>query len=67
MDFDPNRPFNGLPNLPPKADIETKAVLRCCIGARAALAELRASGRLIPNQSIEHEPGHSQDPGDGAD
>ena len=52
MDFDPNRPFNGLPNLPPKADIETKAVLRRCIGARAALAELRASGRLIPNQSM---------------
>ena len=52
MDFDPNRPCNGLPNLPPKADIETKAVLRCCIGARAALAELRASGRLIPNQSM---------------
>ena len=52
MDFDPNRPFNSLPNLPPTADTETKAILRCCIGARAALADLQASGRLIPNQSM---------------
>lgn len=52
MSFDPARPYNDLPALPPAGDIETKAVLRACIEARAALAELKVSGRLIPNQSV---------------
>ena len=52
MAFDPNRPFNDLPDLPPVSEIETRAVLRSCIAARAALAELRASGALIPNQAM---------------
>ena len=52
MTFDPARPFNDLPDLPPVSDTETKAILRSCIAARAALAELRVSGRLIPNQAI---------------
>ena len=52
MTFDPRHPFNGLPNLPPAAETETKAILRRCIAARAALAELRISGKLIPNQSM---------------
>jgi len=50
--FDPARPYNELPDLPPAAETETKAILRGCIAARAALAELRASGTLIPNQSM---------------
>ena len=52
MSFDPTRPFNDLPGLPPDNDIETKAILRACIEARVALAELKVSGRLIPNQSV---------------
>ena len=52
MTFDPSRPFNDLPDLPPTSETETKAVLRSCITARAALAELRASGNLIPNQAM---------------
>ncbi|MCY4496226.1 MAG: hypothetical protein OXC14_02990, partial [Rhodospirillaceae bacterium] len=52
MAFDPNRPFNDLPNLPPASETETKAILRSCIAARAALAELRVSGNLIPNQAM---------------
>ncbi len=52
MAFDPNRPFNDLPNLPPASETETKAVLRSCIAARVALAELRVSGNLIPNQAM---------------
>ena len=52
MAFDPNRPFNDLPNLPPASETETKAILRSCIAARAALAELRISGNLIPNQAM---------------
>ena len=49
MTFDPGRPFNDLPNLPPASETETKAILRSCIAARTALAELRVSGKLIPN------------------
>ena len=52
MTFDPSRPFNDLPNLPPDSETETKAILRNCIAARAALAELRVSGKLIPSQAI---------------
>lgn len=50
--FDPKRPFNNLPNLPPAEDVETKTVLRHCIEARIALEELRVSSNLIPNPSV---------------
>lgn len=44
--------YNTLPTLPPKAELETKSVLRACIGARASLAELSQAVHLIPNQSV---------------
>ena len=50
--FNPRRPFNRLPPLPPRANLETPAILKACIGARAALAELKTVGELIPNQTI---------------
>lgn len=52
MTFDPNRPFNDLPLLPPKTELETKRVLKATIGARTALAELKGAGGLIPNQRV---------------
>lgn len=52
MSFDPFRPFNALPPLPPKVTLETTGALKACIAARATLAELKALGQLIPNQSI---------------
>ena len=52
MPFRPDRPYNDLPPLPPKADVETKAVLKACIEARAALAALRINGQLILNQAV---------------
>ena len=45
-------PYNDLPILPPAVEVETKAVLKQCIRARAALAELKQAAELIPNQSI---------------
>ncbi len=33
MAFDPLKPYNNLPPLPPKADIETKAILKKAITA----------------------------------
>ena len=50
--WNPDLPFNDLPHLPPAREIESKAVLRRCIGARAALAELKQAAVLIPNQSM---------------
>jgi Fic family protein len=50
--FNPLRPYNDLPRLPPRADVETRAILRSCIEARAAVAELRQAGHLLPNQAI---------------
>jgi Fic family protein len=49
---DPARPYNDLPLLPPNAEMETRAVLKKCVSARTALAELRLAGQLIPDQSV---------------
>ena len=52
MNFFPDRPFNDLPLLPPRAELETRAALKACIEARAALGELKLAGDLIPNQAV---------------
>ena len=48
----PDRPHNGLPELPPPQELETKAVLRQCIAARASLSGLRYAAELIPNPGM---------------
>ena len=52
MSWNPSKPYNDLPLLPPEQDLETRSILKACISARAALAELNQSAKLIPNQSI---------------
>jgi len=52
MNWDPAQPYQELPALPPQQDIESKTVLKQCITARAALAELNQAAKLIPNQAI---------------
>jgi Fic family protein len=52
MSWHPEKPYNDLPLLPPSIDLETKAVLKRCISARAALAELKQAAELIPNQAM---------------
>jgi len=52
MAYRNNEPYNDLPPLPPRAVIETTPVLRRCIAASRALAELKGAGKLIPNQAI---------------
>ena len=42
----PDRPYNSLPPLPPAVDLETKVVLKQCVTARAALAELKLAAEL---------------------
>ena len=52
MAFSPDKPFNDLPLLPPKAEIESKTILKKAISAGRALAELKGLGETIPNQAI---------------
>ena len=47
-----DKPYNELPLLPPTAELETRAVLKRCIEARTALAELKQAAELIPNQTM---------------
>ena len=50
--FDPKEPYNDLPGLPPNAELETKAILKKVATARAALAEMKGVGEIIPNQAM---------------
>ena len=52
-DFNPSLPYNELPDLPPPLEqIETTQVLKRCINARVALAELKQAAELIPNSAV---------------
>lgn len=52
MAFDPLKPHSDLPPLPPRADLETKHILKKLVSARSALGELKGIVNLIPNQTI---------------
>jgi len=52
MAYRSNEPYNDLPMLPPRVDLETPRVMRRCVTASRALAELKGAGNLIPNQTI---------------
>lgn len=45
-------PYNDLPLLPPKTDIETIPVLKAAISANKAVTELKNKAALLPNQNI---------------
>ena len=52
-DFNTKTPFNDLPALPPpRASIETTDILKLCIEARVAVAELKQAAELIPNAAV---------------
>jgi Fic family protein len=52
MRFAANSPFNALPLLPPKGELENKPVLKACVQARSALASLKQATALIPNPTV---------------
>lgn len=53
MIWQADRPFNQLPLLPPDGEVlENRVILKACIRARAALAELKQAGELLPNQGL---------------
>jgi Fic family protein len=52
MSWQPDQPYNQLPHLPPEGSLESLVILKACIPARAALAELKQAGELLPNQGL---------------
>lgn len=53
MSWRADQPYNELPLLPPaRESVETVEILKACIPARAALAELKQAGEFIPNQTL---------------
>jgi Fic family protein len=50
--FDPARPYNDLPPLPPAYEIDAKPILKKCIAANRELAGLRQAAKRIPNQDV---------------
>jgi len=48
----PDEPYNDLPRLPPRVELETRAVLKAAIEARDVLARLDASARALPNAAV---------------
>lgn len=52
-DFNASLPYNDLPDLPPPAElVETTQILKRCIRARVAMAELKQAAELIPNSAV---------------
>ena len=50
--FDKRKPYNSLPNLPPKQDIQSKAVLLKTIKASRALGKLNGALINLPNPNL---------------
>ncbi len=50
--FNRKTPYNGLPPLPPKADVETKNILRKAVSAGRALAKFDGALRSLPNPNL---------------
>lgn len=50
--YDPNKPYNDLPPLPPATDLETKPALKAAIEANRALAELKGVCEQLPDPCV---------------
>ena len=48
----PDRPYDSLPPLPPSVELESRPVLKQCVSARSALAELKVAAAMIPNPAV---------------
>jgi Fic family protein len=52
MTYNPEKPYNSLPLLPPKAKIETSTILKKTIIASRALSELKGAVTNLPNPTL---------------
>lgn len=56
MTFDPNKPYNELPFLPPKFDFDDIDILKKVNTANIALSKLSGEAKSIPNREVLIEP-----------
>ncbi len=50
--WNPTEPYQSLPALPPEQEVETPAVLKELVSARASLAAMEQAARRLPNPEI---------------
>ena len=50
--YNKNLPYNHLPDLPPKANLETVAIFKATIRANKLLAELKGYCQTLPNPQM---------------
>jgi Fic family protein len=50
--FDKHKPYNSLPNLPPKVNLESVVILKASIEANKLLAELKGYCQTLPNPNL---------------
>lgn len=50
--FNKDKPYNDLPLLPPRNELESIEILKTAINANKAVAELKGVAKTIPNQAI---------------
>jgi Fic family protein len=50
--FNPNIPWNDLPELPPAVDLEPRGILKACISAMTELSRANASVKRLPNEAV---------------
>ncbi len=52
MSWNPQQPYNQLPPLPPKVELETARVLKQCIRSRTALEQVNQAADFLPNKEL---------------
>ena len=52
MSFNPEKPYNELPKLPPETEIKTKKVLEKALTTSRVLGELKGIADILPNSEI---------------
>ena len=50
--FNPDIPWNDLPELPPAVDLESRDILKTCISAMTELVRANALVKMLPNEDV---------------
>ena len=50
--FNPNIPWNDIPELPPAVDLESRDILKACISAMTELSKANALVKRLPNEAV---------------
>ncbi len=50
--FNPNLPWNDIPELPPATDLESRSILKACISAMTELSNANALVKVLPNEEV---------------